>query len=491
MARVRFTGNAVRRMGKNKNTKTYKLQLLKLLHIAVSVTVFFVFWLLFRYGSLRGMNPLRFRYNIFVMVGYGLMLYWLHRTYNSYLLGFSKIRSLVLAQLISQVFSLAMTYVIVSVAWMRFDPPWIFLPLLVAQCILDIFWSWGATRYFFRVTPVKRTIFLYRNEVDRLRLGMAPVKNATRLYRIEREIRFDGSFSSIEDELSAYDAVFVSGLNIECRNELLKYCKQNGIVVFVLPQIGDMIMREGVHIKTFDTPFLYVSRKTLEPGYAIFKRIFDIVFSGVTLLLMSPLMLVTALAIRLCDHGPVFYRQTRLTKDGKQFRILKFRSMRVDAEKDGVARLSTGLHDDRITPVGRIIRKCRIDELPQLLNILKGDMSVVGPRPERPEIAAAYCEQMPEFQLRLQVKAGLTGYAQVYGKYNTGPYEKLAFDLLYIQQMKILTDLQLCFATFSILFAPDSTQGVDEGSVTALDSLPGAEPLPTGKTEEGKEVRAG
>ena len=228
-------------------------------------------------------------------------------------------------------------------------------------------------------------------------------------------------------------------------------------------------MREGVHIKAFDTPVLNISRKSLYPGYAFLKRSFDIAFSGLALLLAGPLMLVTALAIRLYDHGPAIYKQTRLTKDGKQFKILKFRSMRVDAEKDGIARLSTGDRDDRITPVGRILRKYRLDELPQLINILKGDMSVVGPRPERPEIAEAYCRIMPDFRLRLQVKAGLTGYAQVYGRYNTEPHEKLEFDLLYIEQMNIWNDLMLCFATFSTFFTAESTQGVEEGRVTALN----------------------
>ena len=152
----------------------------------------------------------------------------------------------------------------------------------------------------------------------------------------------------------------------------------------------------------------------------------------------------------------------------REFKILKFRSMRVDAEKDGIARLSTGDMDDRVTPIGRFVRKCRLDELPQLFNILKGDMSFVGPRPERPEIHNEYCKQMPDFQLRLQVKAGLTGYAQVYGRYNTDPYEKLEFDLLYINNMSILTDIQLMFATFAILFISSSTEGVQEGQATAI-----------------------
>ena len=157
--------------------------------------------------------------------------------------------------------------------------------------------------------------------------------------------------------------------------------------------------------------------------------------------------------------------------------------MRVDAEKDGVARLSSGDNDDRITPVGKFIRKCRLDELPQLFNIFKGDMSVVGPRPERPEIAEQYYETIPGFKLRLQVRAGLTGYAQVYGKYNTDPYEKLEFDLLYINKMSVLTDLELCFATFFILFMSDSTEGVSAGSVTALDYEEAAEADSNGSAE--------
>ena len=167
------------------------------------------------------------------------------------------------------------------------------------------------------------------------------------------------------------------------------------------------------------------------------------------------------------DGGTAFYRQKRLTKDGKVFEILKFRSMRMDAEKDGVARLSSGDADPRITKVGRFIRACRLDELPQLFNILAGDMSVVGPRPERPELAEEYKKELPEFDLRLQCKCGLTGFAQVYGKYNTTPYDKLLMDLMYIAQPSIAEDLKICFATVKILFLKDSTEGVAEGQVTA------------------------
>ena len=205
--------------------------------------------------------------------------------------------------------------------------------------------------------------------------------------------------------------------------------------------------------------------------YLFLKRGFDILASGIATVILSPVFLATAIAIKRYDGGPVFYKQQRLTKDGRFFEVLKFRSMRVDAEKDGVARLSTGDKDDRITPVGRFIRKVRIDELPQLLNILKGDMTICGPRPERPEIAAQYEEELPEFRLRLQAKAGLTGYAQVYGKYNTTPYDKLVMDLMYIAHPSFLQDLQIMFATVKILFMKESTEGVATEQITASVSV--------------------
>lgn len=146
---------------------------------------------------------------------------------------------------------------------------------------------------------------------------------------------------------------------------------------------------------------------------------------------------------------------------------MKFRSMQVDAEKDGVARLAQK-NDDRITPIGRVIRKCRIDELPQLINILKGDMSFIGPRPERPEIIEKYMALMPEFAYRMKVKAGLAGFAQVYGKYNTSPYDKLKLDLTYIENYSVVLDLKLMLLTLKIIFWPDSTEGVEEEQITAL-----------------------
>ena len=175
-------------------------------------------------------------------------------------------------------------------------------------------------------------------------------------------------------------------------------------------------------------------------------------------------MIIVAILIKLYDGGPFLFKQKRLTIDGKVFEVYKFRSMIVDAEKDGVARLASK-NDDRITPIGKFIRKVRLDELPQLFNILLGDMSIVGPRPERPEIAEEYMKTMPEFEYRLKVKAGLTGYAQVLGKYNTTPKDKLLLDLMYIEKYSLFLDLKLILMTIKILFMSESTEGVDDGTI--------------------------
>jgi lipopolysaccharide/colanic/teichoic acid biosynthesis glycosyltransferase len=170
-------------------------------------------------------------------------------------------------------------------------------------------------------------------------------------------------------------------------------------------------------------------------------------------------MLIAAIAIKLDDGGPIFFKQNRITRNGKIFNVLKFRSMIVDADKDGAKKAEVG--DDRITKVGRIIRACRLDELPQLINVLKGDMSLVGPRPERIENVYEYSNAYPEFELRHKVKGGITGYAQLYGKYNTSPKDKLNMDLIYIETYSIIQDIKLLILTIKILFMKESTEGFD------------------------------
>ena len=220
----------------------------------------------------------------------------------------------------------------------------------------------------------------------------------------------------------------------------------------------DIIMKGATDICLFDTPLMLVRSRGLNLTQRFFKRFMDIVISLLAMVVAAPIMLIIACLIKIEDGGPIFYKQERVTRGGKHFDILKFRSMIVDAEKYNVAQLAEE-NDPRITKVGRVIRATRLDELPQILNILKGDMSVVGPRPERRELIERYEKEIPEFNYRLKVKGGLTGYAQVYGKYNTSPYDKLRLDLMYIENYSLLLDIKLILMTVRIIFKKESTEG--------------------------------
>ena len=252
------------------------------------------------------------------------------------------------------------------------------------------------------------------------------------------------------------------------RNELLKFCYGKSLRVYSTPKISDIIIRSAESMHYFDTPLLLSRNDGLSIEQAFIKRAMDIFVSAVMLVITSPVFLVTAAAIKMHDGGPVFFYQERCTKDGKVFSICKFRSMIVDAEKNGASVPATE-RDPRITPVGNIIRKLRIDELPQLLNILKGEMSLVGPRPERVEHVHLYSESIPEFAYRMKVKGGLTGYAQVYGKYNTTAYDKLKMDLMYIQNYSVLLDIEILFKTIKILFEKESTEGFSDEVSAAME----------------------
>ena len=196
------------------------------------------------------------------------------------------------------------------------------------------------------------------------------------------------------------------------------------------------------------------------------KRIGDCLLAFIALVVFSPLFLICYIAVRREDGGPAIFRQERIGRFGRPFNIYKFRSMTTHSEDAGARLAAKG--DARITPVGRVIRAIHFDELPQLFNILKGEMSVIGPRPERQIIADQYTEEIPEFVLRLKVKAGLTGYAQVYGKYNTTPYDKLKLDLTYIENYSVWMDIKILFLTFKILFQKENTEGVDQDQTTAI-----------------------
>lgn len=280
-------------------------------------------------------------------------------------------------------------------------------------------------------------------------------------YNISKLISVDEGIDAIREEIRKHDAVILNDVPAEMRNDILKFCYQYRIRTYVAPKLTDIMVRGAKNITLFDTPLLLVKGTGLTPAQRVAKRTMDIVLCSIAMVVAAPVMLVVAAAIKLEDGGPVFFRQKRMTRNGREFDILKFRSMIVDAEKYAGAVLATD-DDPRITKVGKVIRATRLDEIPQILNILKGDMSIVGPRPERKVIADEYCKDIPEFAYRLKVRGGLTGYAQIYGKYNTSAYDKLRLDLMYIENYSLMLDIKLIVLTLRIIFSKDSTEGIDK-----------------------------
>ena len=439
------------------------LRIIKIMDAVLMTVPFALCWYL--YYAKHIASPFYAKGDYLVMALFFVLFVIFGRVYDAFLMSMQRISEIVYAQFLAVAVSDFIMYIVI---WLLSKHLPNILPgvaALIGQVILAAVWAYNAHHAYFKIFPPQATAVIYdtRHGMEKL-IGKYGLDTK---YKVVLTATADECIANLA-MLDGVSTVFMSGIHSHDRNVILKYCVENNIGIFVIPRIGDTIMSGAYPMHMFHLPMLKVGRYHPQPEYLFIKRLLDIVISAVALVVLSPIFLVTAIAIKVTDHGPVFYKQIRLTKDGKEFGILKFRSMRVDAEKDGVARLSSGEHDDRITPVGRVIRACRIDELPQLLNILRGELSIVGPRPERPEIAAQYCEEMPEFSLRLQAKAGLTGYAQIYGKYNTTPYDKLVMDLMYIAHPSIVEDIKIMFATVKILFMPESTEGVSEGQTTAM-----------------------
>lgn len=403
----------------------------------------------------------------FAIIGLFVVIYFiLGKAYEAFLVSYKRISEMFLGQMVAIIVADIIMFIILWIINWVFPNFWPALLAFIAQLVLSLMWCVIAHTWYYHTFPPRSAAVIYD-----MREGM---ENLLKEYGLDKkfDVRLVIDVQTCLKDVSVLkdmQTVFFSGVHSHERNIILKYCVEKDITGLIIPRVGDVIMSGAHQMHLFHLPMLRVGRYDPNPEFVFFKRLLDILISGVMLIVLSPILLITALAIKLQDHGPVFYKQVRLTKDRREFKIIKFRSMRVDAEKDGVARLSSGDNDDRITKVGRAIRKFRLDELPQLLNILKGDMSFVGPRPERPEIASQYEEEMPEFGLRLQAKAGLTGYAQVYGKYNTTPYDKLLLDLTYIANPSIRHDIVLFFSTIKILFMKESTEGIAVGQSTALD----------------------
>lgn len=453
-----------------------QIDIAALINDSFMTTLFGCVWFLFYSENM--LMPFSLVGHSFILALFSIIYMLCFSLYGAFKISISRVSELVYDQVLSLAITDGIMYIIVVLLCRDFQNVGPLLMIFFAQSCVAMIWSMLTHKWYFSTHHPKRTIIIW-DECSEFNKLIATYGLEKR-YKVVRQIHISECLGDIKGCLNGMEAVFLSGIHSKDRNKIIKYCVMNNIDSYMIPRVGDTIMSAAKPVYLFHSPVMKVERYCPSILYMVLKRIGDIVVSGLALIILSPLMLIVAIIIKATDGGTVFYRQRRLTINGKEFYVLKFRSMRMDAEKDGVARLSTGAADDRITPIGRVIRAVRIDELPQLINILKGEMAIVGPRPERPEIAAEYEEQMPEFRLRLQAKAGLTGSAQVYGRYNTTPYHKLLLDLSYLARPSIMEDFKICMATVKILFMPESTEGVAEGARTAIET----EGFNSGKKEQ-------
>ncbi len=438
----------------------------KLFNVILITLMFSLCW--FIYYLPRTNTPFYFWGSVLLLVLYAFLYFILCKLYDGFVIDLSRISEIIYSQFLAYSITDLIIYIVICLLSSEIVNVLPGLLCLLGQILTSSVWAYLSHRWFFKSYESSPTAIIYQ-ENDNNFQNLVNFHNLDKRFDICKILKIDKLLEDL-DQLDGIRSVFITDVSSHKRNKILKYCIEKDINVYVIPRVSDVILKSAYCVHLFHLPIYKVNRYLGRPEYLFTKRLLDILVSLVLLIITLPITLITSICIKCYDGGPVLYKQVRLTKDGREFNILKFRSMRIDAEKDGVARLSSGKNDDRITPVGKVIRKYRIDELPQLLNILKGDLSLVGPRAERPEIHKKYCETFPEFNLRLQVKAGLTGYAQVYGKYNTTPYNKLKMDLMYIAYPNIIDDLKIVLATIKILFIPESTEGITEGQTTAMGS---------------------
>lgn len=436
--------------------------------LLMQTVIYAYIWLLHYYPIVNRHNQgLKFYQNgHLLMIGiYLVLLFFFTGTYGGLKIGYLKPVDIYLSQFFALIIVNVITYFQISLMNNWLVPVKYLAIATVVQLVLAAVWTVLCNQVYRKVFPPRKMLLVHGDrQIDDILRKFASRKDK---YNITKCVNISEGLKKIEGMADHYEAVVLWDISTQDRNKLLKYCYSKSIRAYMMPKIPDVLVKGADQLHLFDTPILLTREYALTVEQRMAKRMVDIICALILLIIASPFMLITAIFIKCYDRGPVLYKQVRCTRGGREFQIMKFRSMRVDAEKDGVARLASK-NDSRITPIGKFIRAVRIDELPQLFNILKGDMSFIGPRPERPEIIKQYVEEMPEFVFRMKVKAGLAGYAQVYGKYNTTPYDKLKLDLFYIENYSLWLDLKIMLLTLKILIKPESTEGVDSSQVTAM-----------------------
>ena len=436
--------------------------------LTVLTLIFAYVWFHF-YANKKVIRMTFGRGNLVIVGLYAVMVFLFYKVYGGFKVGYLRVFEVLYSQILSVLCVNVITYFQLALIgrWKFMQNMLPMVYMTIADIVIVVIWVVFMRWIYTRIYPPREMLLVYgeKNPEDLIN----KISSRKDKYHICERVHLSRGVEEIKKKIDEYPAVILGDIPAQSRNIFLKYCFEKNIRCYSIPKLSDIMLRNADTIHLFDTTLLLSRNRGLSAEQQMAKRAMDIVCALAGLIIASPFMIIIAILIKVYDGGPVFYKQKRLTMDGKVFEILKFRSMRVESETKG-ARLAMK-NDDRVTPVGKVLRNIHFDELPQIFNILKGDMSLVGPRPERPEIAEEYLKEIPEFNYRLKVKAGLTGYAQVYGKYNTTPYDKLKLDLAYIETYSFLQDIKLIMLTFKILFQKENTEGVESWQTTAVKKL--------------------
>lgn len=437
-----------------KTQRTVMLLLKVLLFFILFATFFVIFgieneWLL-RLSRTAAVTMLTF-----VILGSALM-----SIYGGYSVGITKSKPIIYSMTLSTVFTDIVTHLQLCIMntnaannqKFQYEHPLLLLLVMFIQILVIIFFAYFGNFVYFSINSPEKCCVITTSKYS-LNNIVPKIKKYKKQYLITDAILFTNP--DLFDIINRCDTVFVYDVPAASRTTIVEYCYANNKNIYYNFEMCDVVSLRGRNAMLDDKPMIASTVKGLTVEQRIIKRAMDLFVSTVGLIITSPIMLACAIAIKAEDGGSVFFKQKRATKDGKIFKVYKFRTMK---EKNSINKSVTE-DDDRITKVGKILRKFRIDELPQIINIFKGEMSVVGPRPEMIENVDEYTQALPEFSYRLRVKAGLTGLAQIAGKYNTSPKDKLVLDLMYIEKYSIWQDIKLIFQTLTVFFkADDSTE---------------------------------
>ena len=431
--------------------------------VVCEMAIYWTVWL--RHYNIEMEIPYNRTGNWMIVAVYCLILLIFSKMYGGLKRGYLKTFNIIYSQFLTTISANALIYLQITLLIKHFTSIVPLVYMTVLQLLVIVPWGIIFTRLYRFLYPARKALLVYGERTVDGFVGKANTRNDR--FIITKKIDYREGVDVVVNCAKQSEAVILCDLPSEIRNTILKFCYSQSIRVYVTPKLSDIIIRSAEDSHLIDSPLLLSRNNGFTFEQRFFKRAVDIVLTLALLFVFSPIMIVTALAIKLYDRGPVLFLQERYTKGEQKFMIYKFRSMKINS--DSIKYVPTMEDDPRVTPVGKVIRQLRIDEMPQFFNILKGEMSLIGPRAESVKLTDAYVRDIPEFKYRLKVKSGLTGYAQVHGKYNTTPYDKLKLDLMYIQNYSWLMDMEIIFLTVKILFMKDSTEGFTEEQCATLD----------------------